>query len=183
MEPNRTAIENARHVLYEEGTRLRAQVFGTAHIEQSRSLPEFQQPIESMAVAAGWSLCWSRPGLERKTRSLLCLVMLSVLGRNHELAVHVRGAVENGCTEEEIREALFQVRIWVYKATIETSHREGLISCIMSQVSVYAGVPCALNATRIAWQALENMKSDKPDMNGVVDNIKAPQNGQRADAQ
>lgn len=108
-EPDFAAIRAAQQTLYEEGTKLRAQVLGTSHISSSKALPDFQQPGQEMAVAAGWALCWARPGLERKTRSLLCLVMLSTLGRDQELAVHVRGAVNNGCTEEEIREALFQV--------------------------------------------------------------------------
>ncbi|KAL1887552.1 hypothetical protein Sste5346_010164 [Sporothrix stenoceras] len=107
---DREAIEQAQAVLYEEGTKLRREVFGGGHISASKALPEFLQPVQSMAVTAGWSLCWTRPGLERKTRSLLCLVMLAVLGRDHELGVHVRGAIANGCTQDEIREALLQVR-------------------------------------------------------------------------
>ena len=109
--PDLDAIHRAQQILFEEGTKLRAQVLGTPHIASSKALPDFQQPSQQMAVTAGWALCWARPGLERKTRSLLCLVMLSVLGRDAELAVHVRGAVNNGCSEEEIREALFQVSI------------------------------------------------------------------------
>lgn len=107
--PDLDAIRRAQQVLFEEGTKLRAQVLGTSHISSSKALSDFQQPGQEMAVAAGWALCWARPGLEPKTRSLLCLVMLSVLGRDQELSVHVRGAVNNGCSEEEIREALFQV--------------------------------------------------------------------------
>ncbi|OAP57925.1 4-carboxymuconolactone decarboxylase [Fonsecaea erecta] len=132
---DRAAIEKAQQVLYEEGTKLRQEVFGLQHIASSKSLSSFQQPLQTMAVTAGWAMCWTRPGLERKTRSLLCLVMLAVLGRDHELGVHVRGAIHNKCTEEEIREALFQV-------------------------SVYAGVPAALNATRVAETVLDSMKSE-----------------------
>lgn len=107
---DRDAVARAEKVLYDEGTKLRQEVFGPQHIAQSKAVPDFQQPIQDMAVMSGWCLCWSRPGLERKTRSLLCLVMLAVLGRDHELGVHVKGAISNGCTEEEIREALLQVR-------------------------------------------------------------------------
>lgn len=130
---DRAAIDEAQQTLYEEGTKLRQEIFGSSYISQSKALSDFQQPLQTMAVAAGWSLCWTRPGLKRKTRSLLCLVMLAVLGRDHELSVHVRGAVANGCTQKEIQEALFQV-------------------------SVYAGVPAAMQATRIAWGVLEEMK-------------------------
>ncbi|KAL2827253.1 CMD-domain-containing protein [Aspergillus pseudoustus] len=132
---NRTTIESAQATLYEEGTKLRQEVLGADHIAASKALPEFLQPVQTMAVVAGWSLCWTRPGLERKTRSLLCLVMLAVLGRDNELAGHVRGAVANGCSELEIREALLQA-------------------------SVYAGVPCSLNATRVAWKVLEELKEE-----------------------
>jgi len=105
------AIEKAKHILYDEGTVIRQEVLGSGHIAQSKALPEFLQPVQGMAVAAGWSMCWAREGLERKTRSLLCLVMLAVLGRDHELGVHVRGAISNGCTKEEIREALLQASL------------------------------------------------------------------------
>ena len=107
--PDRGAIERAQQILFDEGLKLRAEVLGEAYVDGSKALPNFKQPLQTMAVTAGWALCWTRPGLERKTRSLLCLVMLSVLGRDHELSIHVGGAIKNGCTEEEIREALFQV--------------------------------------------------------------------------
>lgn len=112
---DREAIEMAEVILYEEGTKLRQEIFGTQHIANSKALPEFLQPVQTMAVTAGWSLCWSRPGLPRKTRSLLCLVMLAVLGRDHEFGVHVRGAVANGCSQDEIREALLQVSLLLHE--------------------------------------------------------------------
>lgn len=115
---DREEIERAQAVLYEQGTKLRQEVFGSGHISASKALPEFLQPAQSMAVTAGWSLCWTRPGLERKTRSLLCLVMLAVLGRDHELGVHVCGAITNGCTQDEIREALLQVRQYCFSISI-----------------------------------------------------------------
>lgn len=106
---NRTTIESAERTLYDEGTKLRQEILGAEHIAASKALPDFQQPVQTMAVVAGWSLCWTRPGLERKTRSLLCIVMLAVLGRESQLEGHVRAAVANGCSEVEIREALLQV--------------------------------------------------------------------------
>lgn len=107
--PDRKVIENAQAALVEEGTKLRTQVLGEKHVTTLGEAPAFLQPIRNMAAAGGWAMCWTRPGLELKTRSLLCIVMLSVLGKDHELAVHVRGAVQNGCAVTEIREALFQV--------------------------------------------------------------------------
>lgn len=133
-DPNREAIEAAQKSLFDEGMKLRGQVLGTAHISSSKSLPPFQQPMQQLAVASGWSLAWTRPGLEKKTRSLLCIAMLATLGRNHELGAHTQGAIRNGATEEEIREVLVQV-------------------------GVYAGMPAGLEATRYAYEALEKMKA------------------------
>ena len=84
-QPDRDAIEKAEKILYEEGTKLRAQVLGPSHVGNAKSLAAFQQPMQSMAVAMGWSLLWTRPNLERRVRSLLVIVMLAILGRNHEL--------------------------------------------------------------------------------------------------
>ncbi|CAI4215882.1 unnamed protein product [Parascedosporium putredinis] len=128
-QPDLAAIQDAQRVLVEEGMKIREQVLGASYVRNAQSLPEFEQPLQDMAVAAGWALCWSRPGLERKTRSLICIAVLSALGRDEELKVHIRGALSNGCTEDEIREVLFQL-------------------------SVYAGAPCAINATRIASRVL-----------------------------
>ncbi|KAL1843513.1 hypothetical protein VTK73DRAFT_2814 [Phialemonium thermophilum] len=132
-QPDREAIEKAEQLLYEEGMKLRGQVLGASHVANSRALDPFQQPMQSMAVAMGWSLCWTRPGLEKRVRSLLVIVMLAVLGRNHELGVHVQGAIRNGASEQDIQEALMQA-------------------------AVYAGAPCALESTRVASDALKRMR-------------------------
>ena len=68
--------------------------------------------MQDLATEAGWGMIWARPGLERKTRSMLNIAMLCALNRIHELAVHVRGAVTNGVSEEEIREVLLQVAVY-----------------------------------------------------------------------
>ena len=101
-QPNREAIEKAQKVLFDEGMKVREQVLGTAHVQNSRSLPALQEPVQSLAVSAGWALCWARPGLERKTRSLITVSLLTALGQDHELGVHVKGAINNGCTPEEV---------------------------------------------------------------------------------
>ena len=106
---DREAIDRAQQTLYDEGMKIREQVLGSDHVKNSRSLPLLQQPIQSLAVSAGWSLCWARPGLERKTRSLITISLLTALGQDHELGVHVRGAINNGCTPEEVMEAIYQV--------------------------------------------------------------------------
>jgi 4-carboxymuconolactone decarboxylase len=96
---------------------------------------EFARPVQELVTEYCWGAVWTRPGLDRKTRSLLNLTMLTALNRMHELAVHVRGAVANGCTEEEIQEALLQT-------------------------AVYCGVPAALESFRVAEKALREMRSD-----------------------
>lgn len=110
-QPDRDAIEQATKILYDEGMKIREQVLGTAHVKNSRELPALQQPIQSLAVSAGWSMCWSRPGLDRKTRSLITVSLLTALGHDHELGVHVIGAINNGNSPEEIMEAIYQVSL------------------------------------------------------------------------
>lgn len=106
---DRTAVEQAEKTLYDEGMKLREQVLGSSHVSSSRSLPPLQQPIQSLAASAGWGLCWTRPGLDLKTRSLITVSLLTSIGADHELPLHVRGALNNGCTPEEIMEAIYQV--------------------------------------------------------------------------
>ncbi len=77
---------------------------------------------------------WTREGLEKKTRSLLNIAMLTALNRSHELSVHVRGAITNGCTEEEIQEVLLQA-------------------------AIYIGVPAALESFRIAESTLNELRA------------------------
>ena len=146
-QPNREAIEQAQKVLYDEGMKIREQVLGSEHVKNSRSLPPLQQPVQSLAVSAGWSLCWTRPGLDRKTRSLITVSLLTALGQDHELVAHVKGALNNGNSPEEVMEAIYQVRNRVAHCVMA-----GLIE---TQTGVYAGVPCALNASRIANKAIE----------------------------
>lgn len=150
-EPDREAIEKAQKVLFDEGMKIREQVLGTAHVQNSRSLPPLQQPVQSLAVSAGWSLCWTRPGLEKKTRSLITVSLLTALGQDHELGAHVKGAINNGCTPEEIMEAIYQVRNLVRAYSVH-------LMLTSDQTGVYAGVPCALNASRIANATIESLQ-------------------------
>jgi 4-carboxymuconolactone decarboxylase len=92
---------------YQRGLAIRREVLGEAHVDRSLAgVSDFSRPVQEFVTSAAWGEIWSRPGLDRRTRSLLNLVMLTALNRNHELGVHVRGAVTNGCTEGEIQEAL-----------------------------------------------------------------------------
>jgi len=89
-----------------------------------------------MATTYCWGAVWTREGLSRKTRSMLNLVMLTVLNRPHELKLHVKGALTNGVTRDEIREVLLQV-------------------------AIYAGVPAGIDATRTAKEALAEVDAAK----------------------
>jgi 4-carboxymuconolactone decarboxylase len=121
---------------YEAGLAIRKEVLGEAHVERSlAAVSDFSRPVQEFVTRACWGDVWSRPGLDRRTRSLLNLVMLTALGRNHELGVHVRGAITNGATEQEIQEALLQA-------------------------AIYCGVPAALESFRVAEQVLADIVSE-----------------------
>lgn len=120
---------------YDDGLKLRKAVLGEAHVARSlASADEFTKPLQDMVTEIGWGRFWTRPGLTRKERSLVTLGILTALGRSHELAVHVKGAVNNGCTKDEIREALIHT-------------------------ACYAGFPATLEGMRVARQALEEMEA------------------------
>lgn len=120
---------------YEQGLQIRKEVLGAAHVEKSMSnVSDFALPIQELVTEYCWGKVWSREGLERKTRSLVNLAMLTALNRNHELGVHVRGAVTNGATDDEIREVLLQT-------------------------AIYVGVPAALESFRVAEKVLRELKN------------------------
>jgi len=115
---------------YDEGTRIRREVLGDAHVDRAlaRTTPltaAFQQLITEYA----WGSVWSREGLDRRTRSAVTVALLAALGREQELALHVSAAVRNGLSEEEIGEVLLQT-------------------------AIYAGVPAANTAFAIAQDIL-----------------------------
>ena len=116
---------------FETGLRVRREVLGREHVDRSLAqASEFGRPLQELVTEYCWGAVWARPGLDRRTRSLLNIAMLTALGKSHELGVHVRGALNNGVTPEEIREALLQT-------------------------AVYCGVPAALEAHRTAERVLQ----------------------------
>lgn len=118
---------------FQEGLDIRKEVLGAAHVERSlANVSEFSRPMQELVTEYCWGAVWSRDGLERKTRSLINLAMLTALNRGHELSVHVKGAINNGCTPEEIQEVLMQT-------------------------AIYVGVPAALESFRIAETTLKEM--------------------------
>ena len=113
--------------LYDKGLELRSAVMGKAYVDRALAAnqDDIGKPIQDFITEHGWGAVWGREGLSRKTRSMLNLAMLAILNRPHELRGHVRGALNNGVTKDEIRE-------------------------IFMQVGVYAGAPAMLDSIRIA---------------------------------
>jgi 4-carboxymuconolactone decarboxylase len=112
--------------LFEKGLAMRREVLGADHVDRSlAAASEFSRPMQELVTEYCWGAVWTRPGLDRRSRSILNLGMLTALNRMHELAVHIRGALTNGVSRDEIREVLLQA-------------------------AIYVGAPAALDAFRVA---------------------------------
>jgi 4-carboxymuconolactone decarboxylase len=115
---------------YEAGMRIRREVLGDAHVDRAvDSTTDFTAPFQDFITRYAWGSVWARDGLDRRTRSAITLAVLTALGRENELAMHVRAARTNGLTADEISEVLLQT-------------------------AVYAGVPAANAAYAIAQRVL-----------------------------
>ena len=129
-----TYSEETHRETLDRGAAVRREVLGDAHVERSlNQVTEFTRPIQELVTEYCWGAVWTREGLPRATRSLLNIAMLTALNRSHELAVHVRGAITNGVTEEEIQEVLIQA-------------------------AIYVGVPAALESFRVAETVLKELR-------------------------
>ncbi len=101
------------HDQYERGMQTRREVLGSAHVDRSlATADELTSPLQDLVVEYGWGAIWTREGLDRRTRSLINIGMLTALNRPHELQVHLKGAVNNGCTRDEIVEAVLQTAVY-----------------------------------------------------------------------
>ena len=95
---------------FEAGLKTRREVLGAEYVDRAlASADDFTRPFQEFVTIQAWDAIWNRPGLDRKTRSIVNLAVLTALGRSHELALHTRGALNNGVTPEEIREVLIQL--------------------------------------------------------------------------
>ena len=118
---------------YERGLALRKAVLGEDYVARSfAKADDFSRPMQELSTEYCWGKIWSRDGLSRRDRSLLNIGMISALNRPHELKLHVKAALNNGLSREEIREALLQV-------------------------AIYCGVPAGLDSTRIAREAFAEL--------------------------
>ena len=98
---------------FEEGLAVRREVLGSDYVDKAiASADELTRPLQNLITEYCWGEVWTRPGLPRKTRSLINLAMLTALNRSHELRLHLRGALNNGCSREEIMEVFLQTLIY-----------------------------------------------------------------------
>lgn len=99
--------------LFERGLRTRREVLGADYVDAAiANADEFSLDLQQLVTQFAWGEVWNRPGLDRKTRSLLNLAMLTALNRPHEFRLHLRGALNNGASKEEVREVLLQTAVY-----------------------------------------------------------------------
>jgi 4-carboxymuconolactone decarboxylase len=118
---------------FEKGLRTRREVLGAEYVDASiRNADDFNRPMQELVTEYCWNEIWNRPGLDRRTRSFLNLAMITALNRPHELKLHVRGAINNGLTKDEIKETFLQA-------------------------AIYCGVPAAIDSFRTAKEVFKEM--------------------------
>jgi 4-carboxymuconolactone decarboxylase len=118
-------------VSHDDGMRVRREVLGDEHVDAaSERTTEFTREFQDLITRYAWGEIWTRPGLDRRTRSCMTLIALIALGRHEELALHVRAALRNGLTPDEIKEVLLHS-------------------------AIYCGVPAANSAFAIAQRVLD----------------------------
>lgn len=118
---------------YRQGMATRRRVLGDAHVDRaSAAATPFDQPFQEMITEGAWGTVWSRPGISPRERSMITIALLAALGHDEEVAMHVRATANTGASREDITEALMHV-------------------------AIYAGVPAANRAFRIAKHELDKM--------------------------
>jgi 3-oxoadipate enol-lactonase/4-carboxymuconolactone decarboxylase len=122
---------------YDEGMEVRREVLGAEHVDRATAnATDFTRDFQELITEYAWGTIWTRPGLDRRSRSLITLTALVARGHHEELAMHVRAALRNGLTVDEIKETLLQT-------------------------AIYCGVPDANTAFRIAQQVLDEEHPDE----------------------
>jgi len=118
---------------FEKGLKTRREVLGSEYVDNSiKNAGEFNMPMQELVTEFAWNAIWNRPGLDRRSRSMINLAMLTALNRPHELKLHLKGAINNGLTKDEIRE-------------------------ILMQTAIYCGVPAAIDSFRCAKEVFAEM--------------------------
>lgn len=117
--------------LFDKGLKVRREVLGAEYVDKSiASADDFNRPMQQLVTEYCWGEIWNRPGLDRKTRSIINLSMLTALNRPHEIKLHVLGAINNGLTKAEISE-------------------------VFLQAAIYCGVPAAIDSFRVAREVFK----------------------------
>jgi len=133
---NRTALGGSyNEALFEQGLATRREVLGREYVDASLAKAAedpLRMELQQLVTQHCWGDVWNRPGLDRRTRSFLNLAMITALNRPHELRLHVRGAINNGLTKEEINE-------------------------VFLQAAIYCGVPAALDGQRVMLEVFAEM--------------------------
>jgi 4-carboxymuconolactone decarboxylase len=128
-------MQMANNEWFDKGFANRKTVLGASHVEKSwANADDFNRPMQKLVTEYCWGEIWGDPTLPFKTRSMLNIGMLTAMSQHHELAVHVKGALKNGVTKEEIRSVLMQA-------------------------AVYCGAPLALAAFRVASEAIKDYEA------------------------
>lgn len=123
--------------LFEKGFAIRREVLGADYVDNAiREADEISQAMQELITTFCWGTVWARPGLTRKSRSLINLAMLTALNRPHEIEIHIRAALNNGLTKDEIRE-------------------------VFLQTAIYCGVPAAIDSFRIAKKIFAEVPSGR----------------------
>nr|WP_214727004.1 4-carboxymuconolactone decarboxylase [Bacillus sp. ISL-47] len=124
-------------VKFDEGLQVRREVLGAEYVDNSiKNATSFTKPLQELVTEYCWGEIWTRDGLPRKTRSIINLAMLTALNRPHELKLHLRGAINNGVTKEEIQE-------------------------IFLQTAIYCGVPASLDSFKAAQEIFKEMEIEE----------------------
>jgi 4-carboxymuconolactone decarboxylase len=121
---------------YDKGLSIRRAVLGDVYVDRAlaKGQDSFNKPLQDLVTEYCWGAVWGREELSRRDRSMINLAMISILNRGHELKAHIRGALTNGLTKDEIREVLLQV-------------------------AIYGGVPAAVDSFRIANEAFAEIEA------------------------
>ncbi|MBN7809303.1 MULTISPECIES: carboxymuconolactone decarboxylase family protein [Agrobacterium] len=129
-------MEKTQSDKFKRGLETRRAVLGPEYVDKAvASADDFNWDMQTLATEYCWDEVWNRPGLDRRTRSFLNLGMISALNRPHELKLHIRGAINNGLTKDEIKE-------------------------VFLQVCIYCGVPAAIESFRLAREVFQEMEKN-----------------------
>jgi 4-carboxymuconolactone decarboxylase len=118
---------------FERGLKTRREVLGAEYVDNAiKNADAFNQPMQELVTEYCWDAIWNRPGLDRRTRSIINLSMLTALNRPHEIKLHIRGAINNGLSKQDIQE-------------------------VFLQTAIYCGVPAAIDSFRTAKEVFKEM--------------------------